>query len=268
MLFFEKLNTILTTGGSWPYNRISSLFFPGVFSKNFAGLSQGQYYPIQTTAKICILIQKKELSHLTTNDIRLLNKDINSICERLQTEINNEITNETQKWKNPELITNSTLENIWDISNKARWAIMFCEEQDEKTRQKKQLRRFIRKFSSDIEDKFGYQQRVRFRELDYLIDLQDFWAINNLVDIYNKVGNYTGAKILAGKIINPDIELTIEIPFDHNSAIQNPEHQTDENLARFLENYALALENLNIDPQFPRFVRREAHHLRKKWKSD
>ena len=42
----------------------------------------------------------------------------------------------------------------------------------------------------------------------------------------------------------------------------------NENFASLLDNYALALDHLKVDPKFPRFVRKEARDLRSKSRSD
>jgi hypothetical protein len=267
LAFFKKLNSLQSVGGDWPLTRISNPFYPGILPQDFLGLGQRQLFPVQTTAEVFILINKQPQAPLTDNDRRLLLDDLKRLYAKLSQEAEAEMNAETKAWVDPKNLSASALDRVWKITQKSRWALLLCSDQQLSEPSKKKLSRFVRAFSDKTEDVIDYRRRVRFRELDFLLDPNDFWAINNLVDIYNKVGNHAGAWILANKIIDledPD-NLTIDIPHEPNAPIQDRERQRCENCAKFLENYALALENLNIDdPQFPRFVRKVARDLRER----
>ena len=263
--FFEEINNCECAGSDWPLTRISDLFFPGSLPRNFLGLKQRQLWPVQTTAKVVLLVSKNEGNRLNERDRNFLLQDIKTICTKLSNEFESEMRAEYQSWQNAENLSNPVNERVWKTAQKSRWALILSQNQQQIKQTRKKLSRFIRDFLEKTKKVFGYHNRVRFRELDYLLNPKDFWAINNLIDIYNKVGNYAGARIIGSTIIDEDIKLKVDIPYDSKHPIKDPQHQYDEHLAAFLENYALALENLKIDPQFPRFVRKVARDLRQKW---
>ena len=275
--FFDMLDSLRNESIEWPRNRISNVFFPGVIAKDYLGLRQRQLFPVQTTTEIVLLIRKQSNEiGITERDRELIVDDLRAIYNRLDQEVDKEMNAETQSWQNLDTLSITAIDSIrkrvWLIAQKARWALMLCSNQPQNDRFRKKLsdfiRRFVDTFRENAPDKFGYAKRVRFRELDLLINPNNFWAINNLVDIYNKVGNHAGAKILAETIIDEDINLKVTIPHDSNNPIKDRQRQRDENFASLLDNYALALEHLKVDPKFPRFVRKEARDLRSKSRSD
>ncbi len=90
-----------------------------------------------------------------------------------------------------------------------------------------------------------------------------------MVSIYNFVGNYSGARVIAYTIIDTSINLTVNIPLDSKVPTINRKQQENENFANFLDNYAFALEKLeDVDPLLPPLLRREARNLRKKLKQN
>ncbi|UCE04724.1 MAG: hypothetical protein JSW07_13995 [bacterium] len=270
--FFDMLDSLRSESIEWPRNRISNVFFPGVIAKDYLDLRQRQLFPVQTTTEIVLLIRKQSNGKfLTEHDRRLLLGDLKAIYTTLNQEVDMAMKAATQAWQDLDNLTNSTVDSIsnhvWQITEKARWTLVLCLDRRLNDQNRKRLRKFIRDFvntfSKKAKETFVYRMHVRFHELDFLLDQNDFWAINNLVDIYNKVGNHAGAKILAETIIDEDINLTVDILYDSDDPIKDTEHQHDEKLAKFFENYALALEKLKMDP---RFVRKEVRDLRSKWK--
>lgn len=268
LALFDSLNSQENIFSGWEQSRLSNLFFPGYLKKGFLNLKQRALRPVQTTANIYYVINKQNSQLVQERDLELLVQDLNEIYASLIFRNKEALMAEEKKIVDPDYHpSEADISTVLNILERARFLFILAPDKTKTDSYRRRLKRFIRGFASKIND---FRVQVRFREIDYLLDTKDFWAINNLAHVYNNVGNYTATFILADEIIDIEssdhsIELKIPIPFDPNSSIQNRDRQYDEHFARFLDHYAYALEKLNFR-KFSPFIRNEASHRREKWR--